>query len=53
MDLSGGDTPWPAGRTRMAMQSGYTADRVWGSRSLTGGLWLLASTASASRIFCG
>jgi hypothetical protein len=34
MDLSGGDTPWPAGRTRVAVQSGYTADRVWGSRFL-------------------
>jgi hypothetical protein len=37
VDLAGGDTPWPAGRTRVTVQSGYTADRVWGSRYMTGG----------------
>jgi hypothetical protein len=34
--LTGGDTPWPAGRTRVTMQSGYIAGRVWGSRCWTG-----------------
>jgi hypothetical protein len=50
-ELSGGDTPWPAGRTRVTMQSGYIADRVWGSRFITGGRGCLARAAIASCIF--